>query len=940
MNREHDGRLHAVIGRAAKEHWVWLDLSIKELGFPLGRSGAAILATHLRDLQAVTSLHLNGAAIGPDGICTLLAESRHLAGLTYLSVDDCALGGPGFTLLGSHLPSFPKLELLGLSRNGSGAAGVRALGAHLRSAGVPSLRFLDLSENAIGDQGTDELAVIASGAGGLRELLLRRNGITAHGAKALAAAHWPELTLLILEDNRIGDAGAATLGTSDGIPKLRDLWLSGNDIGSAGAEVLASARARWTMLSHLDLSYNRIDNAGALALMSAACKEPWASVLVSLGLVGNPIDVLPAEVLQSGGVRELRSYAEDLARGESRLYALKVMLLGEGRTGKTHLRHRLFGHDVKYHNPGELQTHDIAMRRWIAFVDIADDRYPLSVNVLDCGGQGHLHSSHRLFLSDRRSLFLIVCDATRTRAENRLDYWLGFVRHEASAKCPIIVAVTKCDLFDDSGGARVARQLEVLDGSELRHSVGLPDTTPLVVIDDIGWCGTLSGDGDEGAERHRQAIMELLRTVERLIPCVPDLTTRYPISLARLVDWLRVAGFDSPEHAKVGWITGDDFREACRRCSVPDGLSEVALEIAHNLGCVHCAGAMRKLRRGESLAEIVFNPEWVRTPVYRIIRAGDEVGGRGMMTWAQIETILPEHGADPTGATLWERLPFTASDRVKVIDLMRVCGLIFEMPRGLNTPQYFVPDHLAGRGVLGAPPGDYVWKREFEWLAESAFSRLLGRLRQQVVRDPVAVWRDEITVAVGKRARMTVRLVAADMHMAARGCERTVSTVFVAFTSCTENEAMRLLGLVDSTLRAILEEDAISPLEWEPVGHDTAKASSDMEVTIPEYAEYAARVYDAVKQVEDGGACRVRSWPELLVWAAEIVRLRDEQGEPDFALAAAVKEARADVERFARYCREARRRSWWSSRGKRKVSRSAADWATEDRRHSTGDREE
>src|SRR5258705_12918546 len=102
---------------------------------------------------------------------------------------------------------------------------------------------------------------------------------------------------------------------------------------------------------------------------------------------------------------------------------------------------------------------------------------------------------------------------------------------------------------------------------------------------------------------------------------------------------------------------------------------------------------------------------------------------------------------------------------------------------------------------------------------------------------------------------MTVRFVPADRQTDGKGRERIVSTVYVAFAQCTEREAVRLLGLVDSNLRAILEEGAIGPPEWEPVGKK-AKAG-ESEAPIPENARTPALVYDTVEEREDAGAFQI-----------------------------------------------------------------------------------
>lgn len=929
MNREQQSQLEHLLDEYIQASSRVLDLSAAMLDFPLGEEGCEIVARRAGELGEVEELNLAGAEIRAGGLRAVMSMGQALGRLKKLELRGCDLCRSGMAELAAGVAQFPLLEELGLRSADVGPSGLRLLQGRLRP--LRSLHTLDLSNNDLGDEGAEVLGGLAPDLGTLRALLFAFNEVGTPGAEAQtkASRHWPSLALLHLAGNMIDDAGAESLAQVSW-PALAELCLHMNRIGSRGVSAIAAASRQWPMLHHLDLDNNSADDDGAMAVLDALRREPWRSSLQYLKLDSGLAAMVPIELLGTTDASTWRSYADELARGGVQLNEVKLLLLGEGRVGKSHLRERLFGDDATYFNPGELPTHDIETMRWRASVRDDEAKRQITVSVWDFGGQQMLHATHRLFLSDRRGLFVIVCDATRTRRQNRLDYWLHLVRFEASMHSPIIIVVTKCDLFDNAGEELLERRLEPLDVRELRAAAGLPESTPLVIVDGLGWSPRAEATGDQRAQ-HAAALARLRDAVEEAIPHVPDIDTRYPASLIHLMRWMRTGCFSGEDGALRGWVPKDRIREAARRCAVPNELFGIALDIGYSIGLVHFAAARRTLRAGERLDEIVFNPEWVKTPAYRLIREGGSDSSRGVLSWEAIESLLPAHPANPHGVTLWERLEFTPSDRVNVVDLMIACELLFLMDRGSRTPRYFVPDHLPPRRASGPPSGKYAWRRDFDWLPETEFGRLIGRLHQQGLDGQDALWRDEITISVGRRGQMTVRLAEMAPPAPSASSRRTSnSTIYVAISGSTEHEALRLLDQLDAELRSIRSEALVGPTAWTEVEGRPRKRADKGATPGPNFAQYAVRIYTSVKDVADRGGCEVESWADLLKWADRIVQARAREGEVDAELAAAVTLAKAEPERFYSYCRRARCLAWWSDRGKTKMSRSATDWAAED----------
>ena len=153
-----------------------------------------------------------------------------------------------------------------LTIRGSDASdeGVALLAAGLRRSGLPLLESLELREAQIGPRGASDLA----------------SAFTAKG---------PNLKLIDLQDNNIGDLGLCTLA-----PALRRLsrlnWinLDKNQITDRGlGHLLASTEGALNSLERLFLGHNRINDDGCTALVSVL-RSGRLLALTHVGLQGNP----------------------------------------------------------------------------------------------------------------------------------------------------------------------------------------------------------------------------------------------------------------------------------------------------------------------------------------------------------------------------------------------------------------------------------------------------------------------------------------------------------------------------------------------------------------------------------------------------------------------------------------------------------------------------
>jgi uncharacterized protein (TIGR02996 family) len=267
---------------------------------PVGDAGVALLAASPR-LAGLRRLAVGSNGIGPAG-AAVLAASPHLRGLVQLDLTNNPLLGEGARALAAG--SLPRLVTLNLNFCRVETTGALAL---LTSDSLPQLADLDLSAGQF-DLAALRRAFQGPVAGRLSRLVLSYTGLDAsvlpllaplplrvldltnnalgpEGTRTLADLPLLEnLRELHLGNARLGDEGVRILAESAGAMNLRVLDLYFNNIGPAGVEALA-ASPHLAGLRVLTLTGNRLGNGGGRAL----ARSPYLNHLTRLRLYGNRI---------------------------------------------------------------------------------------------------------------------------------------------------------------------------------------------------------------------------------------------------------------------------------------------------------------------------------------------------------------------------------------------------------------------------------------------------------------------------------------------------------------------------------------------------------------------------------------------------------------------------------------------------------------------------
>ena len=123
----------------------------------------------------------------------------------------------------------------------------------------------------------------------------------------------------------------------------------------------------------------------------------------------------------------------------------KVIILGDGAAGKSSLIERIV------HNRFEercLPTDGFKMTKWSVDSNgnpLTLDSKPLTLRLLDFGGQEIMHYMHRCFMTNH-TIYVVVCESRNGPEIDEVAVrWMETVRYFAP-KCPVILALSKSDL--------------------------------------------------------------------------------------------------------------------------------------------------------------------------------------------------------------------------------------------------------------------------------------------------------------------------------------------------------------------------------------------------------------------------------------------------------------------------------------------------------------
>ncbi|MBU1626186.1 hypothetical protein KKB18_02360, partial [bacterium] len=168
--------------------------------------------------------------------------------------------------------------------------------------------------------------------------------------------------------------------------------------------------------------------------------------LQTLWLDNNPLKYPPPEIVSQGTDAILAFLRERLKdreeQKETRRYGAKLIILGDGKVGKTCVSRALRG---KKFIEGHKTTIGVEVGTWtFSHPDHKNDKdKDIKLNIWDFGGQEINHPYSQFFLTGR-SLYLLVFNGREGLKEDRILYWLDTIRSLAPREKVILVA-SECE---------------------------------------------------------------------------------------------------------------------------------------------------------------------------------------------------------------------------------------------------------------------------------------------------------------------------------------------------------------------------------------------------------------------------------------------------------------------------------------------------------------
>jgi Leucine-rich repeat (LRR) protein/GTPase SAR1 family protein len=289
---------------------------------------------------------------------------------------------------------------------------------------LSGLSTLNLSSNQISD------VSFLSSLSGLSTLNLSFNQISDVSSLSLLSG----LTTLNLSSNQISDV--SFLSSLSG---LTTLSLRSNQINDV------SFLLKLSDLNPIDISDNLISDLSPLQYffqekgMQVVWKEWYKTGEGEINVTDNPLTNPPVEVVQDGNEAILR-YFEEKERLEKigqpvyiKVREAKVLIVGQGKSGKTSLRVKLENPEAAMPASGDT-TRGIEITQLEARMPHSSD--PLRLNLWDFGGQNVQHFAHQLFLTGN-ALYVLVTNE-RIQDQVHLPYWLNII-DMLGKKSPILL---------------------------------------------------------------------------------------------------------------------------------------------------------------------------------------------------------------------------------------------------------------------------------------------------------------------------------------------------------------------------------------------------------------------------------------------------------------------------------------------------------------------
>jgi len=544
---------------------------------------------------------------------------------------------------------------------------------------------------------------------GQTKLNLRRNQLGWNQLSELPVeiTQLTNLTTLNLSGNLLSHLPAEITQLAN----LTTLDLGGNQLSELPAEIgqlanLTTLNLGWNKLSELPAEIRQLSNLTTLNLWSNHLSELPAEItqlanLTTLNLEENPLKSPPPEIAGQG-VEAIFEYLRQLPEKETEATLVneaKLILVGQGDVGKTCLAKRLIYDEFIE----DKTTEGIDILKW-SITAPTNEKEEIKLNVWDFGGQEIYHATHQFFLT-KRSLYLLVWNARKSRDYEHIYYWLHTI--EAFGEdSPIILVLTKLNERNDDQNM-----------TDLREK--FPQIIDLYKVD--------SEDGT--------GIPALKNIISDTAWQLPHMQTPW------IGSWLRVRELLEQKKNEKNWIGYSDFCQICQSEELDEKQTDILDEYLHDLGVIiH----FRDIKVQDM---VILKQEWATKAFYKILDT-DAVKERGGIL------LHNELGQ------IWDKNVYPREVQLKLLELMNKFELAYELPDERS--------HLVAELLPSSEPA-FEWDTtdnlrfyyRYDFLPAGVMTRFIVRINQDLEKrsdDTQLCWREgAVLCREGTRAFVKVR---------------------------------------------------------------------------------------------------------------------------------------------------------------------------------------
>lgn len=589
---------------------------------------------------------------------------------------------------------------------------------------LPTLKSLNLSYNKISNDGAK---AIAENCKTLNSLFLFYNNISDEGAKVIAE-NCKFLTYLNLSSNKIGIESAKAIARNCKI--LTGLNLSDNNFGDEGTQIIAK---NCKSLIFIDLSSSKMTDAGAINIIKN-CKalnslnlafnsignnglkyiaensysinfldisnnqitdiSPLVPLLnnenIFISFQENPISNPPKEIVTNGISSILEYFKQKEITGSSLFLEAKLVLLGDGRAGKTSLAYRLLGKDL----PKEAdRTQGVEINVGSYYFNVKEGRFKL--NIWDFAGQDKYKPLHQFFYSGS-NLYVLVADS----GNSLTDFGDWFETAELFGEgSPLVVVLNE---FRDGLG------YGIFDEDKWRSQ--FPKLIRQVHLVNL---------------LNQKGFTTLEKDIQHLAYQLPHVQNEFP------ENWSKIR-FELESRRDENYISLQEYLKICQENNLHERTSALILSsIFHKIGvCLHYQKSVILQKY------VILKNEWATSAFYKIFE--DDVIAEVKKGFFNLDDLQ----------RLW------SDDIYKgMIPLLLELLCEFKMAYPLfNRNEYIFPallPHKAPTDYFFHHESITTILVEYDFLPKSLFTQYIVYLHEDIDKDRTLVWRNGVVLRWG-----------------------------------------------------------------------------------------------------------------------------------------------------------------------------------------------